>query len=257
MNYKETVIPIVREVRGIVLPNFGLANITDEKSKHPADVVTETDIKVEAFLKEKLAKAFPDIEFVGEEGQGNREAKRFWLVDPIDGTALYIRGMPFCTTMLALIEDGVVNFSVIYDFVGDNMYWAERGKGAYMNDSRIYVSNRKLEKGYVCMETKYPEKEENLKKLLAITKLGYFHSINAGWEFAMVASGKLDARVAFDAFGRDYDFAPGSLLVSEAGGVITNIGSGDYDYKNTDFIAGNPVIYQELKDLFADYKKPK
>src|SRR3989344_3048338 len=153
MPYKDTVLPIVREVRNIALPGWGLANITEEKSGHPADIVTEFDTKVEEFLKEKLAEAFPEIPFVGEEGSGDRNAERFWLVDPIDGTGHYMRGLPFCTTMLALIEHGAVTFSVIYDFVSDKMYWAEKGKGAYMNDTPIHVSTRNFSQAYLSYET--------------------------------------------------------------------------------------------------------
>lgn len=254
MSYKDTVLPIVKEVREILLPGYGFASVVDEKSKHPADVVTDLDGKVEEFLKEKLAKIFPDIEFVGEESGGNRNAERFWLVDPIDGTGHYIRGLPFCTTMLALVEYDIVTFSVIYDFVSDNMYWAEKGQGAYMNDTKIYVSNRSLTQGYLCWETKYLEKKENLEKFMELSKIGHFHSICAGWEFAMIASGKLDARICFDPWGKDYDFAPGSLLVAEAGGIVTNIGSSEYDYKNTDLIAGNKIIHNDLENIFKNYK---
>ena len=253
MSYKDTVLSIVREAGNIALPGWGLASITAEKSGHPADIVTEFDTKVEEFLKEKLAEVFPEIEFVGEEGSGNRDAARFWLVDPIDGTGHYMRGLPFCTTMLALIENGVVTFSVVYDFVGDKMYWAEKGKGAYMNDIPIHVSDRNSAQSYISWET-HEEKIENLQKIAAFDKTGCFRSISAGWEFAMVACGKLDARVSFDAWGKDYDFAPGSLLVAEAGGVVTNIGSSGYDYKNTNLIAGNAKIHKEIAEIFKDYK---
>jgi fructose-1,6-bisphosphatase/inositol monophosphatase family enzyme len=73
-------------------------------------------------------------------------------------------------------------------------------------------------------------------------------TVSSGWEHVMVASGKLDARVCFDPHGKDYDFAPGSLLVREAGGVIANIGSTEYNYRNTNFIAANPIIFKELTE---------
>ena len=72
--------------------------------------------------------------------------------------------------------------------------------------------------------------------------------ISAGFEYAMVASGKLDARISLDPYGKIWDFAPGSLLVAEAGGVVANIGSKGYDYRNFNFIAANPVIYKELTE---------
>jgi myo-inositol-1(or 4)-monophosphatase len=254
MSYIDTVLPIVKEIRNIVLPGYGLANIIDEKSANPADVVTNFDIKVEEFLKDKLSKAFPEIGFVGEEHGGDRNAERFWIVDPIDGTGYYIRGLPFCTTMFALIEHGIVTFSVIYDFVADNIYWAEKGKGAYMNDTKIHVSDRDFKHAYLSWATK--NIKENLNKFMKIDEVGSVRFRAGGWEFAMIASGKLDGRATFNPPGKDYDFAPGSLLVSEAGGIVTNIGSSDYDYRNVDFIAGNPKVHKELENIFKNYKKP-
>ena len=210
--------------------------------------MTELDIWVENHLRTKLEELYPDVPFVGEETGGDRGASRKWLCDPIDGTTHFIRGNPFCTTMLALIEDGQVNMSFIYDFVGDIMYHAVRGGGAYRNGEPIHVSNRPLKGSYMGWET-HIEKEENLKVHLALaSKSSFFKSICAGMEFAMVAMGKLEGRVCFDPYGKDYDFAPGSLLVSEAGGIVANIGSSDYNYTNLNFIAANPVIYKELTE---------
>lgn len=252
MSYKDKVLPIVQKTRDITLPSFGVADIIEKKSVHPSDILTELDGKVEKFLREELAKIYPDISFVGEEEGGDRSAKRFWLCDPIDGTGHYMRGLPFCTTMLALIEDGVVNFSVVYDFVNDKMYWAERGKGAYCNYEPMHVSDRTLSDGYICEELRLSNYKTNSLFTILEGKAGYFHSINAGWEFAMIAMGKLEARVCFDPWGKDYDFAPGSLLVSEAGGKVTNIGSESYDYSNRDFIAANPKVHAELVEIFKN-----
>lgn len=256
MSYKNKVLPIIREVREILLPEWGTAKVINKKTKLASDEVTVLDQKVEKFLKDKLAEAYPDIQFVGEEEGGNRDTECFWLVDPIDGTGHYIRGLPFCTTMLALIEKGVVIFSVIYDFLNDDIYWAERGKGAYKNDLPIHVNSRDLESAYICSESKVYKKynQEFLGKI--VEKASYFSTVNTGWEYAMIACGKLDARISFDPWGYDYDFAPGSLLVSEAGGVVTNIASPDYDYRNLDFIAGNPKVYKELQTIFKNYKHP-
>ncbi len=256
MSYKDTVLPVVREVRKILLPEWGKAEIIDKKTTRATDILTVLDQKVERFLKEKLAEIYPDIQFVGEEDGGNREAERFWLIDPIDGTGHYMRGLPFCTVMLALIEKGVVTFSVVYDFLNDDIYWAEKGKGAYKNDTPIHVSDRDFSDSYICSESRLYKKynQEFFGEIVKNTP--YFASIDAGWEFAMVASGKLDARIQFDPWGYDFDFAPGSLLVAEAGGVVKNIGSEGFDYKNLDFIAASPKAYEGLKNIFKDYKCP-
>jgi myo-inositol-1(or 4)-monophosphatase len=248
-NYAEKILPIMRRVRPLVLPHWGTAQTIHQKDDSAVNVVTQLDLDVEEMVSAALAKMYPDIEFVGEERGGNREADSFWLMDPIDGTGLFIRGLPGCTSMLALIRDGVVVFSAVYDFVNDFMYWAERGKGAFCDKERLRVSDRPLGRAYLGWET-HLDKKENEQAFHALRKMGIlFKSVNAGWELAMVAAGRLDARISFDPFGKDYDFAPGSLLVSEAGGVVANIGSKDYDYRNTSFIAANPVIYKELTEV--------
>jgi len=218
------------------------------KSPMAYDVVTEIDIQVEHFLRDELSKTYPNIPFVGEETGGDRSAPVKWLCDPIDGTSYYVRGLPFCTTMLALIDSGEVIFSIIYDFVNDAIFHAQRGKGAFREQEPIHVSNRSLSGSYMSWET-HIDKLENLETHLELKEhSSFFKTICAGWEFAMVAMGKLDGRICFDPYGKDYDFAPGSLLVQEAGGVVANLGTTTYDYTNLDFIAANPTIFKELTE---------
>lgn len=253
MEYREGVLPIIRETREIVLPHWGTA-ATERKTVNPADVVTELDTAVEQHLRERLAERYPDIGFVGEEFGGDKTAKMFWLVDPIDGTAHFARGLPFCTTMLALVKDEQVIFSAVYHFLTDDMYWAERGKGAYKNDERIYVSDREPADAYVYNET-LMAKEVNQKMFVALALSGVrlTNTVSAGWEFSMIASGKAEARVGFDPWGKDYDFAPGSLLVSEAGGAVTNLGPASYNFRNRCHIMGNKRVHATLAELFKDY----
>ncbi len=243
---KEEIIKAVRATRELTLPHFGNIAIKEYKSESSVDAVTEIDQAVEKKIKKDLSEILPDISFVGEEFGGNRESETFWLNDPIDGTGHFIRGIPFCTTMLALIDKGEVIFSIIYDFVNDNIYHAELGNGAYKNDKKISVSNRNLREAYLSYEIN-SKKEENKKVLAAIrSKANLIHTISAGFEFALVASGKVEGRIVYDGFGKDYDFAAGTLLVKEAGGVVRNFKSDSYDYRNLNFIASNQTIYDEL-----------
>jgi len=180
---------------------------------------------------------------------GGEKNNKFWLVDPIDGTLPFVRGIPVCTTMVALIENGEVTFSAIYNFVTDTLFLAEKGKGAWENDTRIHVSDRSLYSAIIKFETiRESDTYDGFKKRL-YTKAIPFDTIVAGYEFCLVASGKIDGRISLNPYGKDYDFAPGSLLVSEAGGIVKNIGSDTYDYRNTDLIATNEKIYQEILAL--------
>lgn len=249
-HFYPSVAPIIEEVGRDLKASFGKADIVAQKTSSPGDVVTELDRKTERIVAERLGKLYPSIGFLGEEFGGDANAERLWILDPIDGTAHFIRGIPFCTTQIALVEEGQVVFSIIYNFVTGEMFSAQKGMGAKLNDAAIRVSNRQLKDAYVSVET-HRNKKENMDTFLKITdRCPIFTTLNTGFEFGLVASGKLDARVAFDPHGYDWDYAPGSLLVQEAGGIVRNIGSDSYDYRNHDFIAGNPAVYNELKGLF-------
>jgi myo-inositol-1(or 4)-monophosphatase len=248
MNIDSTAVEgVIRSVRNIVLPHWGSATFT-AKSEHAHDLVTELDVKVEEMLKAELAKLYPEVAFVGEETGGDRTAEKLWLCDPIDGTVHFIRGMPFCSTMLAYIENGRVMASWIYLFVDDVLYHAVRGGGAFRDNTSVHVSERALAQSYMGWET-HSEKPENMEKHLQLSKVSsFFKTVNAGYEFCLVADGRLEGRICFDPWGKDYDFAPGSLLVEEAGGVVANIGSRDYDYTNLSFLACNPIVFKELTE---------
>ncbi len=250
-NFYASVAPVIVEVGKELAKNFGNAEIMTQKSDSPSDVVTELDRKTERTVALRLNKLYPSIGFFGEEFGGDNHAERFWILDPIDGTSHFVRGIPFCTTQIALVETGQVTFSLIYNFVTKEMFFAQKGKGAKLNGKSIHVSDRRLKDSYVTVET-HRNKKENLGRFLEITKRCHiFTSINTGFEYGLVASGKLDASVVFDGYGKDWDYAPGSLLIAEAGGIVKNIGSDTYDYRNHNFIAGNPAIYKELKKILA------
>lgn len=247
-DFFSSVAPILRKTRTLLLPAHGQVSCT-RKSHDAHDVVTDLDTQIEDLLKTDLKVCFPDIAFVGEEMGGNRSAKRKWLCDPIDGTGHLVRGTPFCTVMLALIEDEVVIFSAIYDFIEDRIYHAQRGMGAYCENQRLSVSTRNLANGYLGWETRLNASDQNVKTHLQLCeKTGFFKTICAGYEFILVATGRIEGRLSFDGYGKDYDYAPGSLLVEEAGGIVKNIGKDTYDYRHLNFIASNPVVYKELTE---------
>ncbi len=148
--------------------------------------------------------------------------------------------------MVALIVNGEVVLSIIHDFVNDKMYWAIRGEGAYCNDTKISVSNRQLSQSILAFETKL-ENTYNFAKYMAVgSKANLFQALASGYEFTMIASGKLDGKIAIEPYGMDWDFAPGSLLVTEAGGVAHNIGKNTYNYRIHDYIISNRYVYEEL-----------
>jgi fructose-1,6-bisphosphatase/inositol monophosphatase family enzyme len=245
-NIAEKILPIIRSTRSITLPLYGKVEVIAQKDESPSNVVTKVDHDVEQYLKTEFSKIDPSIEFAGEEFGGSRDFKKLWLVDPVDGTMHFVRGIPFCTTMVALIEDGQVVFSAIYDFINDIMYHAEKGKGAFEDGKRINVSSRLVNQSVVSLETNQAKSANVEIRNKVQAKSLLVQTICSGYEFVLVATGKIEARICVDPFGKDYDFAPGSLLVSEAGGIVTNIGTTTYDYRNTNLIAGNKNIVEDF-----------
>lgn len=235
---------VVKSARGQLSDSFGNISAQNKNNRDVASsIVTEIDHKLEHFFKEQLTEAWPSIGFYGEETGRSGSTGTFWLVDPLDGTNYYVRGIPMCSSMISLIDQGRVVLSIIYDFINDDTYWAIRGGGAYRNDSPISVSNRPLKDSLVAFESSLaavPLVDQLRDKVSLVSYRA------SGYESILVASGKLEAKICIKPFGADWDYAPGSLLVEEAGGVAVNIGQSSYSYQNHDFILSNRVIHDDL-----------
>jgi len=242
----EKVIDVMYRAGKNLKPYFGSAKAIRYKTGNPADSVTDLDIKTEEFILKELHSLDPTIGFKGEELGVEGNSDRLWLVDPIDGTEFFRRGVWGCTTMLALIEEGEITLSAIYDFVSNSMYYAQKGKGAFSNKHQMGVSKRGLKDAFLYIEMNL-NNEENLSKYLALDKICLpLRGYPSGIHFALAASGKVEGRIGLDPWGKDYDFAPGQLLVQEAGGVVRNIGKDTFDYRNLNYLAVNREVYRDL-----------
>jgi myo-inositol-1(or 4)-monophosphatase len=217
--------------------------------KSDSTSLTELDILVEKELIRDIKKKDRQVGFYGEEFGQQGSKDRFWTIDPIDGTEAFIRGLPFCTNMLAYIENGEVLASVIYNFTLDKYYQAILGSGATCNDMPIKVSNRDI--SHACVEFEIRQDVvANRDIYFDIPRFSFVKFSAAGFGFCQVASGCTEARISYDAYGKIWDYAPGSLLVAEAGGIVTNIGKPVYSYENTNIIASNKVVHNDLQNYF-------
>ena len=235
---------IARSVRSKLMSQYG--NI-EALSKNDGDVatsvVTELDREIEHIFREKLLDFSVEVGFYGEETGRSGRKDLFWLVDPLDGTNYYIRGLPMCSSMISLIDNGQVVLAVIYDFLEDDVYSAIRGGGAFVNDQLISVSERSLANSLVTFESSLAQ-PPLLEHLRGNASLVSYRA--SGYESILVASGKIEAKIGIEAFGGDWDYAPGSLLVEEAGGVVVNLGQSSYDYRNHSFIMSNKEFYKDI-----------
>ncbi len=250
--YADKVIPIIKEAGKELAGFFGNVEVLNQKDGSPVNVVTELDLKIEKYLAENLNKIYPSIEFFGEEFGGKENAERYWLADPIDGTAHFLRGIPFCTLMLALVESGKVVFSAIHNIASGETFWAEKGQGAKKDGKAIHVSSRPLSSAYLTFEINL-DKKENVDFFISLkNRCVMFETVSCGFEFALIAQGKTEGRITIDPWGKDWDFAAGTFLVSEAGGTVLNLSKDSYDFKNHNFIAANPIVHKELREIYKN-----
>ena len=231
-------------------------------TKQINDFVTDIDQKAEAVIIETLLTAYPDHGIVAEESgseHGAANADNVWIIDPLDGTTNFIHGFPIYCVSIALAVKGKVEQAVVYDPTRNDIFCATKGRGAYMNDRRIRVSKRtRLQECLI--STGFPYQPGNkLKQHLSM--LGEIISQTAGvrrpgaaaLDLAYVAAGFSDG--FFESGLKPWDVAAGSLLVTEAGGLVGNY-SGDSDFLHVgECVAANPRIYGQMVTTLAKYSQ--
>ena len=240
---KDVITKVFAEVRPELLAAFGTV---DHTIKSDETVVTVLDQDIETRLREALSKFDSDIGLYGEEfGQlGNKET--FWLIDPIDGTELFIRGIPHARNMVTLISDGEPQMALVYKFITDELYEAQKGKGSFCNGRALKVSDRELHRSWVMFADML--KDPDVQELLLAVR-NRVNGVMITRDFTSVVNGQIDALVSYKSGGGEWDYAPRALLIKEAGGRVENIGGYGYDYKKLDMLAANPVIFDKLKEI--------
>lgn len=223
----DQIIAIVKEAGGIVLSAHDIAAQTHEKSS-AADLVTEYDLAVENFLKERLPPLLPGSIFYGEEERENADPNTGWafIVDPIDGTTNFVRGLRQSAISVGLAKDGVVEYGVVLDPYKGELFSARRGGGAFLNGAPIHVSSRPLAQGVFGMGTaiyrrQYLEPTMRLTQQLFERSCDFRRMGAAALDLCNVACGRTE--LFFEYSLCPWDYAAGSLLVTEAGGVISTL----------------------------------
>ena len=226
----EQIIQIVRQAGDIVRSARDIAAGTKEKS-FAGDLVTAYDLAVENFLKEKLPPLVPGSLFFGEEEKENADPSRGWafIVDPIDGTANFVRDLRRSAISVALARDAVVEYGVVYDPYRDEMFSARRGGGAFLNGAPIHVSEKPLAQGIFSMGTSL-YRPEYFQRTMRLTEQLFRRSCDfrrmgaAALDFCDVACGRPEAFFEYSLC--PWDYAAGSLLVTEAGGAVCALDGG-------------------------------
>lgn len=240
---------VFRSFRAELLVYFGKVEYS-YKSDHSQ--VTEFDIKIEKELKKALASKFPQLGFGGEEtGEEGLGVRPYWLVDPIDGTSSFVRGIPNCMNMAALIVDNKPVAAVLYDFVGDTMYTALKGEGAYRDGERLWVSSRDV--SACAMYINSFDLPESYQEVLRRELVGVFRPMGAsGRAFCLVAEGKLDGYSLLSEVASSHDNAPGVLLATEAGAEIAVMSGHDWNIKTANFVVATPKLAALWRKIFSE-----
>ena len=222
--------------------------------KGTADFVTSADIRADGILREELAHARPDYAFLTEESGAiaGRENEHCWVIDPIDGTLNFLHGLPCFAVSVALCWRGEPVSGVIYDPVLDELFYAEKGKGAYLNDKRMRVSARaSLGDALVAAAGSgrgRPQRARFLGELAAIVErvAGVRHSGCSALNLAYLAAGRFDGYWERDL--RAWDIAAGVLLVREAGGIVSEPDGGANMLESGAVLAANAGLHRPLAE---------
>ncbi len=245
-----------------LLRDFGEVEQLQVSSKGPGDFVSQADLRAEQTLKEELSKARPGWGFLGEEG-GDQQAdwEWRWVVDPLDGTTNFLHGIPHWAISVGVekrisAEKTELVAGCIYNPAGNELFWAEKGVGAFLNDKRLRVSGRR-EMLNALFATGIPFAKNPRKGEFSLTLAKLMPQVSgvrrfgaAALDLAWVAAGRYDG---FWEHGLNrWDIAAGIVLVREAGGILSDPEGGEGYYESGNIVCGNPHLQPKLREVVAE-----
>ena len=229
----------------------------DIELKGRIDLVTEVDLLCEKAVTATISESFPDHGILAEEGTSiNGGSPYQWIIDPLDGTTNFAHGFPMFAVSIGLVKDGEILLGVIYDPLRDELFSAKKDGGATMNGHSIKVSETsQLDKSLVATGFPYDVKTSSRNNLNNFNRVimevrALRRPGAAAIDLAYVACGRLDG--FWEQRLKPWDMAAGALIVSEAGGIVTDMKGKPLDLFGETCCAGNPQIHRQLLDLLED-----
>ena len=225
-----------------LIRDFGEIENLQVSKKGPRDFVTNADINTEKIIIEELKKAKPNYSILSEENglEDNKDKENFWIIDPIDGTINFLHGIPHFAISIALMSKKEIVSGIIYDPIKDELFYAEKNNGAFLNNQRIRVSKKNdLNNCLFAAGT----------KIKIEPNLNYRNSGCAALDMAYVANGRYDGY--FQKNLNLWDIAAGIILINEAGGIIDNIDL--LNKRNIKVIASSPDINAKFKEKLGNF----
>ena len=251
---KQVAIEAVKDAGKTLIDNLNKVKTCSFKAK--SDIVTEIDIKAEKLIISKIKKNFPDHSIHSEEeGLIDNKSSFLWVIDPVDGTMNYYHAASPFRVAVCLVENNIPLISAIYNPVRDQLYFAERGKGATLNNRKIKVNNNFELKNSVVMTHISSKKDARVRTIIALdsifNKTLHMRMFGSGLAaMTYVASGKFD--VFFNISTHPWDILPGALIVEEAGGVVTDIQGKKINADSKSVLATNGKVPADMLKLLQD-----
>ncbi|MDR3518387.1 MAG: inositol monophosphatase family protein [Azospirillaceae bacterium] len=251
-----------KAARGLVR-DFGEVEQLQVSRKGPADFVSTADTNAEKLLCAELAKARPDYGFLLEEGgtiEGRDKSNR-WIIDPLDGTTNFLHGLPHWAISIALEREGEIIAGIVYEPLRDEMFWAEKGQGAFNNHQRLRVSaRRRLDEAVLATGIPFKGRGDHPLFLAQLQTLmaecaGIRRFGSAALDLAYVAAGRFDAY--WETGLKPWDAAAGALIVVEAGGFVTEIDGGRNPVHGNSILAANGQLHAPVGKILREIGKTK
>lgn len=246
----DRLIAVVRRAGDMIRNAHDIEKDTHEKNG-AADLVTKYDVAVQAFLQRELLALVPEADFLGEEGEHETLDKPWvFVVDPIDGTTNFVRHMHHSNIAVALVHEGCVAYGVVYNPFTEEMFAARRGGGAFLNGRPIHVSDRDMSHaitmcGSTIYDRRFTDRSFSLMRRLYDLGLDFRRFGSAELDVCYVACGR--AEVFFECRLSPWDYAAGSLILTEAGGKITRLDGSPIDpYRGGSVWATNGICHPAL-----------
>lgn len=252
----EFVTDIVRPAGQLIREGYEQAHEIDRKSSE-IDLVTEIDRAAEQLLVSAIRERYPDHAILSEEGHGVQQTSDYlWVVDPLDGTVNYAHGFPIFAVSVAIQKRGETILGVVYDPLRDELFAAEKGAGATRNGEPIHVSDTdRLQDALLATGFPYDRATRRDNNVADFSRLitrvqGIRRAGAAALDMAYLAAGRLDGYWEQHLF--PWDWAAGALLVSEAGGIITDFDGGPWSLETVKIVVTNGRLHQELLKVLKE-----
>lgn len=244
---------------GVLAEEYFEKGVDHDTKSEKSDLITEADIAVSDFIVKKIQEKYPDHHIKSEElaDEINKGAKYEWVIDPIEGTRNFAMGVAFWAIMIAVMKDGEAYLGAIYNPISDQLFFAQKDKGAYLNEKQIYANNTEnLDSSFGCFTRAYEggiygdyiERYRTAGVRLVMETKAWMHNYGCILSVCHLASGGIDF-VAGNA-GMDWDYLAPFLIAQEAGAIVTDSDGNPWQRDRQDFVVANKYLHPKVMELF-------